>query len=172
MATQTTSMTTSEFATAAGVSAASISKLIRDGKLKARKEGGKWRIQQSQLGAEAVRALKAPSKAAKPKATRARPAQTPEAAAVPRAPIFPTSQAPEPAQAPAADEPAPAAPETPPEEKTYTIPEFAAMTYLTEQGVSEWLKNGRIKGTQIADGEWRILDSNLRVPSISRLLRK
>lgn len=148
MATQTTSMTTSEFAKAAGVSAASISKLIRDGKLKARKEGGKWRIAQSQLGAEAVRALKAPSRAAKPKPTRTRPAQA------------------------AAGEPAPAAPETPPEGKTYTIPEFAAMTYLTEKGVAEWLKTGRIKGIQAADGGWRVLGSNLRVPSISRLLRK
>lgn len=148
MATQTTSMTTSEFAKAAGVSAASISKLIRDGKLKARKEGGKWRIAQSQLGAEAVRALKAPSRAAKPKPTRTRPAQA------------------------AAGEPAPAALETPPEDKTYTIPEFAAMTYLTEKGVAEWLKTGRIKGIQTADGGWRILEGNLRVPSISRLLRK
>lgn len=154
----TTSMTTSEFARAAGVSAASISKLIRGGKLKARKEGGKWRIAQSQLGSEVVRALKAPSKAAKSKPTRVRPAQAPEAVA-PRAPALSAT-------------PAPAAPETPAEEKTYTVPEFAAMTYLTEKGVSEWLKAGRIKGTQQADGEWRIPDSNLRVPSISRLLRK
>jgi predicted site-specific integrase-resolvase len=63
-------------------------------------------------------------------------------------------------------------PETRAEEKTYTIPEFAAMTYLTEMGVTEWLKAGRIKGIQKENGEWRVLEANLHVADISRLLRK
>lgn len=165
MATQPTSMTTSEFAKAAGVSAASISKLIRDGKLKARKEGGKWLVPQSQLGSEVVRALQKPSKAGKSK-----PGRQPSTP-----PPFPVSPRPGPVQAAAAHEAAPAAPPAPgtrSEEKTYSILEFAAMTYLTEKGVSEWLKTGRIKGVQKANGEWRVLDSNLQVPDISRLLRK
>ncbi len=30
--------------------------------------------------------------------------------------------------------------------KTYRVSEFAAMTYLRESGVIQWLKNGRLKG--------------------------
>jgi excisionase family DNA binding protein len=177
MATQTQSMTTSEFAKAAGVSAAGISKLIRDGKLKAKKEGGKWMIPQSQLGSEVVRALKEESRAGKSKPARAREARKPERTPAskpskPAAPVFPAL---EPAPVVAASEPAPEAQTAavaPPAEKTYTIAEFAAMTYLTEKGVGEWLKIGRIKGIQIETGEWRVLDSNLQVPDISRLVRK
>ena len=133
MATQTQSMTAGEFAKAAGVSAARISKLIRDGKLKATKEGARWMISQNQLDAKVVRELKRTSKPA------------------------PAIQA---------------VPETRPAEKTYTIAEFAAMTYLTEKGVAEWLKTGRIKGIQKETGEWRVLASNFLVPDISRLVRK
>jgi predicted site-specific integrase-resolvase len=46
------------------------------------------------------------------------------------------------------------------------------MTYLTEKGVAEWLKAGRIKGIQKEGGEWQVLEGNLQVPDISRLLRK
>jgi hypothetical protein len=46
------------------------------------------------------------------------------------------------------------------------------MTYLTEKGVSEWLKSGRLKGRQLAGGQWVVSDSNLQEPDISRLLRK
>jgi len=133
MATQTQSMTAGEFAKAAGVSAARISKLIRDGKLKATKEGARWMISQNQLDAKVVRELKRTSKPA------------------------PAIQA---------------VPETRPAEKTYTIAEFAAMTYLTEKGVAEWLKTGRIKGIQKETGEWRVLASNFLEPDISRLVRK
>jgi excisionase family DNA binding protein len=173
MATQTTSMTTSEFAKAAGVPAASISKLIRDGKLKAKKAGGKWMIPQSQLDSAVVRTLKAPAIGAKRKALakktghtrpapKAKPAPLPKAA-VAAAPLSPES---EPAAA------APPEPEARPAEKTYTISEFAALTYLTEKGVDEWLKTGRIKGVQTESGEWRVLDSNLQAPDIGRLIRR
>ncbi len=177
MATATTSISSSEFAKAAGVSAASISKLIRDGKLKAKKEGGKWMIPQNQLGLAVVRALKESSKADKSKPASAR--QAPRAAAkpvrqssVPAAPVAPGL---EPVPAAARTEPGPAAPREPevrPPEKTYTITEFAAMTYLTEKGVAEWLRAGRIRGLQKENGEWRVLEGNLQVPDISRLLRK
>jgi phage antirepressor YoqD-like protein len=157
MATQTKSMTAGEFAKAAGVSAASISKLIRDGKLKARKEGAKWMISQNQLDAKVVRELKRTSKPATPMSA------------------VPVSPAPEPVPVVSAPKPVPAdqpVPEARPAEKTYTIAEFAAMTYLTEKGVAEWLRTGRIKGIQKETGEWRVLASNLRVPDISRLVRK
>jgi len=174
MATQTTSMTTSEFAKAAGVPAAGISKLIRDGKLKAKKTGGKWMIPQSQLNSEDVRALKGPAGGAKRKAPAAKPGRirpAPKAKAAPpsQPPVteVPVSPEPEPVQVAVAPEP-----EARSEEKTYTISEFAAMTYLTELGVAEWLKTGRIKGVQNDNGEWRVLDCNLQAPDISRLLRK
>ncbi len=182
MATQTTSMTTSEFAKAAGVPAAGISKLIRDGRLKAKKTGGKWMIPQSQLGSEVVRALKGPAAGARRKAPAAktdltRPAPKAKAVPPPQPPVMktPVSPEPEPLQAVVAPEPAPAAPaelEGRSGKKMYTISEFAAMTYLTEKGVAEWLKTGRIKGVQKENGEWRVLDCNLQVPDISRLLRK
>jgi excisionase family DNA binding protein len=167
MATQTILMTTSEFAKAAGVPAAGISKLIRGGKLKAKKTGGKWMIPQSELGAEAVRALKGPGAGTERKAPAAKPDRTrsaPEAAAAP--PVIEAPAPPEPAAvAPLVADPGPA-------EKTYTISEFAALTYLTEKGVAEWLKIGRIKGIQKENGDWRVLACNLQVPDISRLLRK
>lgn len=151
MAIQIKAMTSGEFAKAAGVSTAAISKLIRDGKLKANKEGGKWMIPQSQLDSEAVRALKGPAKPGKAASARGRQALKPAAASPP---------------------PAPDKPESRTEEKTYTIPEFAAMTYLTEKGVAEWLKTGRIKGIQAENGQWRVLERNLQVADISRLVRR
>jgi hypothetical protein len=161
MTTQIKVMTSGEFAKAAGVSTAGISKLIRDGKLKAKKEGGKWMIPQSQLDSEAVRALKGPAKPGKAASARGRQALKPAAASPP------------PSSAPAAAAPpAPGKPESRTEEKTYTIPEFAAMTFLTEKGVAEWVKTGRIKGIQAENGQWRVLERNLQVADISRLVRK
>lgn len=175
MANPITSMTTREFAQAAGIPAAAVSKLIRDGKLKAKKEGKCWMIAASQLEAKAVRELgKAatpakPRKAAKPalapkvkkpaKAAAVRPAR-PVAASAAALPAEPT---PEPAPAP---KPAIAS------EKTYTVSEFASMTYLTETGVAEWLKAGRLKGRTDAGGKWVVFESNLQAPDISRLVRK
>lgn len=177
MANPTTSMTTGEFAKAAGIPAAAVSKLIRDGKLKARKEGKCWMIAPSQLEAKAVREL---GKAAKPAKSKkaAKPAAAPKAnkpakaaaAAIPAMPVEPV-----PAAIPA--EPAPEhavapAPVAPPAERTYTVAEFAAMTYLTENGVAEWLKTGRLMGRQEEGGKWVVFESNLQVPDISRLVRK
>ena len=177
MATPRKSMTTREFAKATGIPAATISKLIREGKLKARKEGQSWLIPQSQLAAKVVRELGKPPKPPKAKKPST-PAPTPAKAAKPvrRAP------APSPAQAvPAAPVPPPepvsepavgVRPKGPSAEKTYSASEFAAMTYLTEKGVSEWLKSGKLKGVKTESGEWRVLASNLQVASISRLVRK
>jgi hypothetical protein len=170
-------MSTRDFAQAAGVSAASISKLIRDGRLKAKKEGGKWLIPKNQLGSEAVRALKAPSQAGQRKPAGRRQARKTDRVSARRPPAPGPSVAPEPepARSPAPPAPVAAAPpvtETRPGDKTFTIAEFAEMTYLTEKGVAEWLKSGRIQGVQKEDGEWRVLDRNLQVPDISRLLRK
>ena len=175
MATPSKSMTTSEFAKATGIPAATISKLIREGKLKARKEGQSWMIPQSQLAAKVVRELGKP-----PKPPKAKKSSTPAAARTPARAAKPVRSAPTPSPAPKTS----AAPVAPPEpavgvrpkgpsaEKTYSASEFAAMTYLTEKGVSEWLKSGKLKGVKTESGEWRVLASNLQVASISRLVRK
>jgi predicted site-specific integrase-resolvase len=152
-------MTTGEFSDRTGLSPVEVANLIRDGKLKARKEGGKWAIPESQLSSKWVKAKP------KPVAGRARSSAK--------------AHAPKPrAKAPAATAPpAPAAAPTPaspaePAEATYSIVEFSTMTYLTEKGVAEWLKIGRLKGVQAESGEWRVLGRNLQVPDIQRLIRK
>ena len=179
MATQTKPMTTSEFAKATGIPTAAISKLIRDGKLKAKKEGNAWMIPPSQLDSKSVRELgkapraKAPQKPSKA-ASSPKPAKAPASKAGVQAARKPPV-APPPPSAPKPETEAPAAssrPEPAPAEKTYSIPEFAAMTYLTEKGVSEWLKSGRLRGVKSDAGEWRVLDSNFQAPDISRLARK
>jgi len=175
MTTPNTSMTTREFAKATGIPAATISKLIREGKLKARKEGQSWMIPQSQLAAKVVRELgkpPKPPKAKKPSTPAAAPTPAKAAKQVRRAPV-PSPAPPVPAAPVPPPEPAIATrPENPPAEKTYSVSEFAAMTYLTEKGVSEWLKSGKLKGVKTESGEWRVLESNLQAPSISRLVRK
>ena len=177
MATPRKSMTTREFAKATGIPAATISKLIREGKLKARKEGQSWLIPKSQLAAKVVLELGKPPKPPKAKKPST-PAPTPAKAAKPvrRAPT------PSPAQAvPAAPVPPPepvsepavgVRPKGPSAEKTYSASEFAAMTYLTEKGVSEWLRIGRLQGIRTENGELQVSASNLQLPDISRLVRK
>jgi excisionase family DNA binding protein len=179
MATPSKSMSTREFAEATGIPAATISKLIREGKLKAKKEGQSWAIPRSQLAAKVVRELgkppkppkaKKPSKpaAASPAAKAAKPVRRPPAPSppppVPAAPVSPPEPVPEPAVA--------TRPEDPPAEKTYSVSEFEAVTYLTQKGVSEWLKSGKLKGVKTESGEWRVLASNLQVPYIGHLVRK
>lgn len=55
---------------------------------------------------------------------------------------------------------------------TYSISEFSTITYLTEKGVAEWLKNGRIQGSMDAKGRWRVDAANLETPDVKRLLRE
>ena len=64
-----------------------------------------------------------------------------------------------------------AAPEAEKTTKSFSIAEFADMTYLTENGVRQWLQRGLIKGRQDAKGEWQIDASNLDVPNLKRLVR-
>lgn len=181
MPTPRKSMTTSEFAKAAGIPAATISKLIQQGKLKAKKEGNQWMVPSSQLESKLVRELGKTGKPAKPKkpskaAAAVKPLKTPAprmrapslakvpAAASPGPRVVPVNATPEPVAA--------ARPEPRPEEKTYSIAEFATLTYLTEKGVCEWLKIGRLLGIKTETGDWRVLESNLKVSDISRLVRK
>ena len=55
--------------------------------------------------------------------------------------------------------------------KPIPLADFVSMTYLTENGVKEWLKQGRLTGLQADSGEWMIEAANLEVPDIKRLMR-
>ena len=144
MATKNQLLTTSEFASQAGIASAKVSKLIRNGKIKAEKKSGKWMIGTDQLNTKAVTAASKPGKpAAKKKAAKPKPKK----AAVPKA-----------------DKPAATT-------KSFSIAEFAGMTYLTENGVMQWLQQGLLKGQQSAGGDWQIEASNLKVPNVKRLVR-
>lgn len=59
----------------------------------------------------------------------------------------------------------------PPAGKVYSVTEFSAMTYLTEAGVIQWLKKGRLQGIQASGGEWQINAASLELPTLKHLLR-
>ena len=161
MAKKSELLTSAKFAKKTGLTTAAVSKLIRDGKIKATKKSGKWMIDPDQLNAKAVRSAskadkpKAKKKAAKPKPKKA--ATKPQKAAQPKVaqPKVAESKTEKPATG----------------QKSYSIAEFAGMTYLTEKGVAEWLKLGRLSGSQDAQGAWRIDAANLEASIVKRLVR-
>jgi len=152
MAKKSELLTSSEFSSRAGISASTVSKLIHDGEIKAVKKSGKWMIDPDQLKAKAV--TKA-TKKSKPTAKKK-----------------PAKSAPQKAAAKIKKSPAPKAAKPAVAQKTFTIAEFAEMTYLTEKGVGEWLKCGRLAGHQDDKGGWRIDAANLDTPNVKRLIRK
>jgi len=144
-------LTTGEFASKTGITTSSVTKLIRAGKIAAAKKSGKWLISPDQLKVQAVQdAIKPGKKAAAKKA--AKPAGKKTAAK-----ISPPVKAGKKAKTDSA--------------KLYSVAEFAAMTYLTEFGVKEWLKQGRLTGQQVAGGEWQIEAACLETPDVKRLVR-
>jgi hypothetical protein len=64
-----------------------------------------------------------------------------------------------------------AAPKSANATKSFSVAKFADMTYLTENGVIQWLQQGLLKGQQNAKGDWQVDASNLAVPNIKRLVR-
>lgn len=57
-------------------------------------------------------------------------------------------------------------------QKTYDLDAFVQMTYLTEKGVRQWLKTGRLSGRAGAEGEVRVDAANLDRPELQHLIRK
>ena len=145
-------LTTKEFATRTGIPTAKVSRLIREGKIKAEKKSGKWMIHPSQLKVQIVQKTGS-SSASKRGKTTAKAPQKKAAAGVDKS----------------------ASPEKDKvvlDQRTYTIAEFAEMTYLTEFGVGLWLKQGRLAAKQNEKGQWLIDASNLQVPDVKRLIRE
>ena len=64
-----------------------------------------------------------------------------------------------------------AAPKSAKAAKSFSVAEFADMTYLTENGVMQWLQQGLLKGQQNAKGGWQVDAANLEVPNVKRLVR-
>ena len=53
----------------------------------------------------------------------------------------------------------------------YDVETFARMTYLTEKGVRQWLKSGRLSGRSGADGKDLVDAANLDRPEFRHLVR-
>jgi hypothetical protein len=56
--------------------------------------------------------------------------------------------------------------------KTYSVNEFAEMTYLTAFGVKQWLQKGLLIGRINAEGIWQVDAENLGIPNVKRLVRE
>jgi hypothetical protein len=158
-----------EFSSLSGLSVSQVSKLLREGKIKGLKESGKWMISRSQLKLKEVQEMAkskkpAPSKI-KSKKSRKDPGSGKKTKAEAKKQSYQTQkESIPPTTAPASNKTVP--------KKTYSVAEFSAMTYLTDFGVMDWLKKGRIKGIQDETGEWRIDAANLEITNIKRLLRE
>ena len=122
-----------EFTEKSGISGQTLTRLLREGKIKGEKVSGKWVIPRSELNSPLVSV--APD--TEPVEFKIRE-NTPPGASSP----------------------------------TYTIAEFSRMTYLTEKGVLNWLKKGRLTGRQTPKDGWRVDAANLDVPDLKWLVRK
>ena len=154
MAKQDQFLTTGEFASKIGISTSTVSKLIRENKISAEKKSGKWLISPDQLKAKAIRELRKSGK--KPAGKKTEKSTSKQTAS--RKPVSAKKEAPATSKKTA--------------NKTYTIAEFASLTYLTEFGVQEWLKEGRLTGRQAPGGEWKIEAANLEAPAFKHLVRQ
>ena len=54
---------------------------------------------------------------------------------------------------------------------TLSVADFSAKTYLTEAGVVQWLKGGRLRGNRTPDGDWQVDAASLDLPVLRHLLR-
>lgn len=163
MAQKTRSLSTSEFSKLTGIPVSTVGKLIREGKIKGTKAAGKWKIAESQLKAKAVKKL---SQVRKPKtaltmegAIKKKPAKT----------SSPSQEKKKKAAAAQKHTDLPTVSE--PSVKDYSVAEFSRMTYLTDFGVVDFLKKGRLKGVRDQAGHWRVFADNLKNPSIRHLIR-
>ena len=156
----TQSLTTNEFSKLTGIPVATVGKLLRDGKLKGEKVSGRWMIAADQAKRQMVQELS--SKGGSGKAVQSKSAAE-----------APKSEPKTPVKPPKPDSPQKGRIESPPKAgaKSLSIPDFSRLTYLTDYGVEEYLKTGRLRGSKDAQGNWRIDAGNLDDPSIKHLIR-
>ena len=159
MAKKSKMLPTSKFSQLSGISVSTLNKWIRDKKIKAEKQSGKWMIGEDQLKAKAVQDFGAARPAKTATGAKKKPAKqdTKLVAAAKKSKKAVKSEK-------ALAKPAAGA-------KTYTINEFSALTYLTDFGVREFLKTGRLKGAIDSSGNWQVAAENLMDPLIKHLVR-
>lgn len=148
MAQKSSVLSTREFSDMTGISISSVTRLVREGKIKGVKKSGKWLIDKGELNAETVKSLS--------KTTR--PPEDPGAGG--RVPRTPTALGMKKNQHPSKSS-----------ARTYSVAEFSDLTYLTEKGVEEFLKSGRLQGARDDKGNWRVDHENLKNSNIRHLIR-
>ncbi len=161
-------ISTREFSSLSSLSVSQVSKLLREGKIKGVKKSGKWMISKSQLELSVVQEIVKSQKpvTAKKKSAKAGKEPTSSKKAVANA-INKKDQKHKALEL----RDTPKSPKNTAPKNTYSVAEFSAMTYLTDFGVLDWLKKGRLKGIRNEDGEWRVDAVSLELPNLKRLLR-
>jgi excisionase family DNA binding protein len=154
MAQDSSFLSTIEFSKLTGIAVSTVNRLLREGKIKGVKTAGKWKIAKSEVTAKAIQAILKPSrKGTGPDKIDRMAAKKDKAsflAATDTKASFGTS----------ADGP-----------RTYSVTEFSGLTYLTEYGVLEFLKKGRLQGVKDEKGQWRLGADNLQNPGMRYLIR-
>lgn len=169
MAKKSEQVSTSEFSKLTGIPVSSIVKLLRQGKIKGVKKAGKWLISKNQLNVKVVQKMSNIQKPAPTKIVSAKSQNGAKSAEKIAGKAKEEQAQIEKVSAPTVE---PSAPKKTALQKTYSVSEFSAMTYLTDFGVTDWLKKGRLQGIQDENGDWRVESSNLELPNIKRLLRE
>lgn len=126
-------LTTAEYSAKSGLTAATVARMLRQGKLRGEKRGGKWAIFASELQSQ---------KKLLPKASNKTGARSSSAGDT-----------------------------RPADGNTYDVESFARLTFLTENGVRQWLRIGRLSGGTDSDGNLRVDASNLQRPDFQHLVR-
>ena len=61
--------------------------------------------------------------------------------------------------------------QNPPQDRFLTIDEFSEMTYLTENGIIQWLQTNRLIGKRGPDGTWQVNEKSLQLNHLRHLIR-
>jgi excisionase family DNA binding protein len=163
MAQQSSSLSTREFSELTGIAVSTVNRLLREGKIKGVKTAGKWKIDKSEMTAEAIQAILKPSgKGAAPGKIDRMTAKKDKTRG---------SEGPPGGISAGADTKAAVTGTLAGGALTYSVSEFSSITYLTEYGVLEFLKKGRLQGVKDEKGQWRLEADNLRNPGMRHLIR-
>jgi excisionase family DNA binding protein len=162
MAQQSSSLSTREFSELTGIAVSTVNRLLREGKIKGVKTAGKWKIDKTEMTAKAIQTILKPSSKEAAPGKIDRMAANKDKAQESRVPTGEFSVA--------ADKKATSGTSAD-GAQTYSVTEFSSLTYLTEYGVLEFLKKGRLQGVKDEKGQWRLGADNLRNPGMRHLLR-
>ena len=164
MAQQSSSLSTREFSELTGIAVSTVNRLLREGKIKGVKTAGKWKIAKSEMTGKAIQSILKPSrKGAGPGKIDRMAAKKDKALGSEVPPTGGLSAA--------ADTRAATSGTSTDGAQTYSVTEFSGLTYLTEFGVLEFLKKGRLQGLRDEKGQWRLGAGNLQNPGMRHLIR-